>query len=363
MTRVAARGLAAAPEPRCLDPGRREQQPAACGGVRSLSRQAVAAALAPSSRFRDYVLYLHEPVRGERARPCVLGAPASTRCRPPRRCHWPSIRRASPIRASPACTRYWRQRSGGGSPSAPAAAGLTPSSLLLSRLCRGARRPGRASEDFTLNLTVGDRRPLHPDLAGMLGVFTTLLPLEVRGACRGAFLARARPSAAAGARPGSSRVQRRRGTAADGAAGRRSASRPVAGGVHQRPRRGPGALPEEVIEVVHSITQTPQTWLDNKVYEQDEGLGIDWDAPAALFPRRPARRRCSRPMSGCCTDLADSDSAWAADARRTLLAGAQSARCSPRVNATQGRCPTDLLHEPVFAAAAAHPEARRDPCR
>ena len=42
-------------------------------------------------------------------------------------------------------------------------------------------------------------------------------------------------------------------------------------------------LPEEV-EVVHSITQTPQTWLDNKVYELDGGLGVDWDAPMALFP-------------------------------------------------------------------------------
>ncbi len=36
---------------------------------------------------------------------------------------------------------------------------------------------------------------------------------------------------------------------------------------------------------LHSITQTPQTWLDNKVYEtRPGGLGIDWDAPAALFP-------------------------------------------------------------------------------
>ena len=34
-------------------------------------------------------------------------------------------------------------------------------------------------------------------------------------------------------------------------------------------------LPEGV-EVIHSITQTPQTWLDNKVYELDGGLGIDW---------------------------------------------------------------------------------------
>ncbi len=66
-------------------------------------------------------------------------------------------------------------------------------------------------------------------------------------------------------------------------------------------------LPMDGIDIVHSITQTPQTWLDNKVYELDDGLGIDWDAPAALFPpglleamfaayvALPARpRRCGR---------------------------------------------------------------------
>ena len=303
--------------------------------------------------FRDYVLYLHSPCAAiERARAYWVArldslppAPALPLAVDPARLTDPRFARLHAVLAPP----VWRRLT-----ERARAAGLTPSSLLLSAYAEVLGTWSR-SEDFTLNLTVGDRRVLHPDLAGMLGVFTTLLPLEVRGACRGAFLTRAQSQQRQLVRDLDHRalsgveVQR---LLAQRAGEPRAGLLPVVftsvlgeAQVH---------WPEEVIEVVHSITQTPQTWLDNKVYEQDEGLGLDWDAPAALFPAGLLETMFDAYV-GLLHRLADSDSAWQLSGR-TLLPASERALLA-RINATQGPLPTELLHEPVFAAAAAHPEA------
>src|SRR5690606_3100940 len=123
-----------------------------------------------------------------------------------------------------------------------------------------------------------------------------------------------------------------------------------------------GERPEQHVEVLYSITETPQTWLDNKVYEigsprqgHAEALAIDRDAPEALFP--PGLLDA---MFGAYVDLiealgAEDEHAWTHTGRslvpstdRSLIAAA---------NATAGPCPEELLHEPVFAAADAQPEA------
>ncbi len=140
------------------------------------------------------------------------------------------------------------------------------------------------SDDFTLNITVADRRALHPAVATMLGVFTNLTPLEIRGACRGSFLGRAHTAAAATQSRSRPSRGERRGSAALAsrsapAIRRRACCRWSSPACSARPT---APFPADV-DVVYSITQTPQTWLDNKVYEADGGLGIDWDSPDALF--------------------------------------------------------------------------------
>ena len=93
-------------------------------------------------------------------------------------------------------------------------------------------------------------------------------------------------------------------------------------------------LPEDVIDVVHGITQTPQTWLDNKVYEVGgTALGIDWDAPAALFPEGLLDTMFEAYV-GLLQTLADDEAAWD-DAGRTLLPLAQR-DLFDAVNATAG---------------------------
>jgi amino acid adenylation domain-containing protein/non-ribosomal peptide synthase protein (TIGR01720 family) len=235
-----------------------------------------------------------------------------------------------------------------------AAAGLTPATVLLTAyaevLGTWARR-----DDFTLNLTVGDRRPLHPDVATMLGVFTTLTPLEVRGARRGAFRVRAhaqqRQLAADLDHRDFSGVEVQRLLA-------QRAGDPQAGllpvvftSVLGEP---PLARPPEIRTVVDSITQTPQTWLDAKVYEQDGGLGIDWDAPTALFPAGLLPTMC-RAYVALLHTLAQDEGAW--DAPDRALVPAADRALVARANATAGPLPDDRLHDPVWAAAAATPDA------
>jgi amino acid adenylation domain-containing protein len=232
-------------------------------------------------------------------------------------------------------------------------AGLTPSSVLLSSYAEVVGTWAR-SDDFTLNLTVGDRRPLHPQVASMLGVFTNLIPLEIRGACRGSLRERAKAQ------------QRQLALDLD--------HRAVSGVEVQRmlaqragdPRAGllpvvftsvlgeAGVELPDGISIIYSITQTPQTWLDNKVYEIDGELGIDWDAPVGLFPPGLLDTMFGAYVR-LLRELAASDGAWDA-IERSLVPEAQYALLA-EVNATAGPLPGHLLHEPVFAAAAANPEA------
>jgi amino acid adenylation domain-containing protein len=113
-------------------------------------------------------------------------------------------------------------------------------------------------------------------------------------------------------------------------------------------------LSRDGIAEVHSITQTPQTWLDVKVFELGEGLGIDWDAPLALFPAGVLESMFET-FVALLEELAAFESAWEAT-DRSLMPAAQTGLIA-QVNSTAGPLPDDLLHEPIFAAAAANPEA------
>jgi amino acid adenylation domain-containing protein len=218
-----------------------------------------------------------------------------------------------------------------------AAAGLTPATVLLTAyaevLGTWARR-----DDFTLNLTVGDRRPLHPDVATMLGVFTTLTPLEVRGARRGAFRVRAhaqqRQLAADLDHRDFSGVEVQRLLA-------QRAGDPQAGllpvvftSVLGEP---PLARPPEIRTVVDSITQTPQTWLDAKVYEQDGGSASTGMRPPPSSPP-DSSRPCAGRMSPCCTR---SPRTRVRGTRPTARSSPpRTARSSPAPTPPPGPCPT-----------------------
>ena len=295
--------------------------------------------------FRDYVLHLQAPSSAtEKARAywearldTLPAAPALPLAVDPSRLADPRFSRLH-AQLTPAVWSKLKTRA--------AAAGLTPSNLLLTAYAEVLGTWAR-SDDFTLNLTVGDRRLLHPDVASMLGVFTNLTPLEIRGACRGSFLARARAQQQQLARDLDHRavsgVEVQRMLA-------QRAGDPHAGllPVVFTSVIGESQVDLSGIEVVDSITQTPQTWLDNKVYELDGGLGIDWDAPLALFPSGLLEAMFEAYVS-LLEELAASEAAWQTTDRSLIPARAivnSSPASTPRPARSPAICCTSRYSPP-----------------
>ncbi|CAE6968503.1 D-alanine--D-alanyl carrier protein ligase [Paraburkholderia domus] len=226
--------------------------------------------------------------------------------------------------------------------------GITPTNLLLAAYAEVVST-WASDDDFTLNLTVGDR-PNGFD--GVLGVFTTLLPFEVRAARRGSFRKRALAQSRQLAMDLDHRafsgveVQRLRA---------RAAGDPEAGllpVVFTSVIGEAGVTLPAGITVAHAITQTPQTWLDSKVYEgggaDGVGLGIDWDAPDALFP--PGLLDSMFDAYVQRLEQLTEPEAWDKEGA-TLTPGAQQALFSA-INATQADIATDLLHAGMLRSAA-----------
>ena len=167
--------------------------------------------------------------------------------------------------------------------------GVTPSVLLLTAfaevLGRWSKQPA-----FTLSLPLFNRLPLHPDINAIIGDFTSLVLLEVDTAGSVSFAERARAvqdrlwqdidhAAVSGVRVNRELAQAR-GTA--------QAALPIVfnstlselvadaedGGLAAALRAEP----------VHSITQTPQVWIDHTVLEAAGRLHYNWDSIDELFP-------------------------------------------------------------------------------
>ncbi|MEO1296438.1 MAG: amino acid adenylation domain-containing protein [Cyanobacteria bacterium J06636_16] len=190
-------------------------------------------------------------------------------------------------------------------------AGLTPSGVLLAAfaevLALWSRHPR-----FTLNLTLFNRLPLHPDVNRIIGDFTSSLLLAVDNTGIDSFTTRARRlqsqlwedlehRAVSGVQVlrELARTQQRSGTALMPVVftSTLNQNRPDAG---DRPWQ---------TEVVYGLSQTSQVYLDHQVSEINGELVFNWDAIADLFPAGmlddmfQAYRRFLQ-------QLADEDAAW-----------------------------------------------------
>lgn len=166
-----------------------------------------------------------------------------------------------------------------------ARAGLTPSGLLLAAYA-DVLKVWSKSPRFTINLTLFNRLPLHPQVNELVGDMTSLTLLAVDGPAEGGFTARAQ------------RLQRQLWDDLD--------HRLVSGveimrelAKRQRSMRGgvmpvvftsmvgqqssdPPAAPLD--KLVYAITQTPQVWLDPQIVEEAGALIVALDAVEELFP-------------------------------------------------------------------------------
>ncbi|MEV1082854.1 amino acid adenylation domain-containing protein [Streptomyces sp. NPDC050211] len=234
--------------------------------------------------------------------------------------------------------------------------GLTPSTVLLA--CYGeVLSAWSSSSDLTLNLTQFDRREVHPDINNILGDFTSLLLVAYRPRAGDTWLDTARRLQEQVWRDLDHQqvsavwVMRELAKASGGA----QASMPVvftsALGVGDELA---GFGTERFADRVWGISQTPQVWLDQQVYESRGDLVMDWDAVEGLFCEGVVEAMFAA-YQGLLTRLADSGAAWSEPVEDVLPEEQRAVR--EAVNATAGPVSGRLLHE-GFAQWA-----RRDPGR
>ncbi|RKS08431.1 amino acid adenylation domain-containing protein [Nocardiopsis sp. Huas11] len=187
------------------------------------------------------------------------------------------------------------------------ARGLTPAAALTAVFAEVLRH-WTGQERFTLNVPLFNRLPVHADVDGVVGDFTTVTLLAVEPV-PGTFADRARALCDQltqdldHRRYGGTRVLRE--LARTGSHGDLVTMPIVITPLLGTPRAPRSALGEPV----YGITQTPQTELDYQIYEDGEELRYSWDALAALFPEGLLDDMFAA-HAGLLERLAHQDSAW-----------------------------------------------------
>ncbi|MGH8083231.1 MAG: amino acid adenylation domain-containing protein, partial [Lysobacter sp.] len=233
--------------------------------------------------------------------------------------------------------------------------GVTASGVLLSAFAEVLSQ-WSAQAELSLNLTLFDRKDVHPDIHRVMGDFTSLTLVGYRPQAGDSWLMRAR------------RVQGELGRALDHRAvssitlirdlarlhGHSEIGMPVVftsalgvpGGTRAA-EHGPFS------RQVWGLTQTPQVWLDHQVVEADGGIALNWDAVEGLFPDGLIES-----MFAAYLRLLD----WLAQADWSLPAPAlqppeQSLRRASADNDDAQPAPADArLHESFFRIARESPE-------
>jgi thioesterase domain-containing protein len=188
---------------------------------------------------------------------------------------------------------------------------ITPTAALLT-VYTDALRTWSATPHFSVVLTLFDRPPVHPDINKVVGDFTSLILHESDAHTGASFADRARATQ----RRMFDDLDHREFSALELLAEQstRSGERrsvPVvftgALGVHDMVDDS-GSL-EWVGTQVHAVGQTPQTWLDHQVLEQDGELRLQWDVLDGLFPDDELDQVVER-HTEVVMRLAENDGAW-----------------------------------------------------
>lgn len=247
-----------------------------------------------------------------------------------------------------------------------AARGLTLASTLLAAYAEVFDR-WSGSRHFMLNVPRWNRRDLHPDVPDIIGEFATFTLLEVDNRPTGnpaddAFAARARRlqdrlwTDLAHARVSGVRVLREwRRLSPDAPAGTipfvftdEPDSRATDGAADDPRTRSWMASISRIGDVVHSLSQTPQVWIDTQYHELDGTLLGHWDAHDALFPDGLVDDMFAG-WEGLIRSLAAGDDAWSDPCPIPLPAGQIARRRA--ANATAAPIDRTELHDAVTGHA------------
>lgn len=231
--------------------------------------------------------------------------------------------------------------------------GLTASTPVLAAFTTVLQRWSR-HPDFTLNLTLLNRLPLHPQVNQLVGDFTSVGLLAVNAAKDRTFRDQASKlgeqlfsdldhrlfSGVEVVRE----ITRRRG--------REAALMPVV--FTSAIGLGSTEPPSSGRSVNNGLTQTPQVFLDCQVADGPDGLEINWDVRQGVFPDGLVDSMFEA-LQALLVDLADRDETWTATDPVGLPAWQVRERI--KANATLGPLPDTLLHQAIVEQALCNPDA------
>lgn len=234
-----------------------------------------------------------------------------------------------------------------------AGAGLTPSGVLLAAFAEILTLWSK-SPQFTINIALFNRLPLHPQVNDILGDFTSVTLLAVDNSKPESFSDRSR------------RLQQQlwrdlehryiSGVRVVRELARRQGTPPSALPIVFTSTLGFSSLGQETLtfshfgELVYGISQASQAWMDIQVWEEKGTLTFNWDVVEELFPEG----LISDMFEAYCRflkQLATSELAWI-ETTRQLIPPPQLAQ-RDAINATAAPISDELLHT-LFAAQVQH---------
>jgi amino acid adenylation domain-containing protein len=240
-------------------------------------------------------------------------------------------------------------------------AGITPTAALLQ--CFGETLAAWSrSPRLTLNLTLFNRMPLHPDVEDVVGDFTSLVLVGVDELGHGSFETRAQ------------RLQKELWQGVDNrfVSGVRVLREIAQMGERIQPMMpivftstlgiGSGGQDSSswhhLGEQVFSVSQTPQVWIDHVASEREGALWYTWDVVDELFPDGMIDAMFEA-YGKRLRQLATDDAAWSQDWITTLegLLPESQKQVREEANATAAPFPTERLHDGFIRNAAAEPDA------
>lgn len=239
-----------------------------------------------------------------------------------------------------------------------AKAGVTPSVALGSAYAQILDRWSR-SKRFTLNLTLFNRLPIHDHVNHLVGDFTSLVLLEVDHETPESFALRA------------SRWQKQlwrdlehrqvNGVKVLEEWSRflgRTATAPIvftcAVGLQEELQHDRSGFGGWLGEVVYSVSQTPQVWLDHQAYEHGDDVVLSWDSVDELFGAGLLDDMFAAYI-GLLERLASDESAWHHPSLDLLPS--RQRRLRAEANATDAPVPEGLLHSGLAEQAKLRPSA------
>lgn len=235
---------------------------------------------------------------------------------------------------------------------------LTPTCVLLSAFVHILKKWSK-NPVFTINMTLFNRPPLHPEIDEIVGEFTVLNMLNIDFSTQGSFLEKSIEIQDtlmkdldhrhySGVEVIRELIRRKEDF--------KSGSIPVV--FTSALGFGSGSSDEtsnlsKLGKVVYTITQTPQIWLDHQVYEDDGSLRFNWDVVKGLFPDKLIEEMFQA-YCDILVDLSIHAESW--DSDRLIPLPVNQMEIRNKINDTYKKIEEQTLHGLFASAVEAYPD-------